>query len=43
MDAALWDVVFGFSAATFQARGHEHYLNAAFFKRVSAALPESSW
>jgi len=39
MDESLWDVVFGFSAATFESRGHEHYLNAAFFRRVSAALP----
>ena len=39
MDARLWDIVFGFSADTFAVRGHEHYLNAAFFRAVSAALP----
>ncbi|HKU16228.1 MAG TPA: GNAT family N-acetyltransferase [Steroidobacteraceae bacterium] len=39
MDARLWDIVFGFSAGTFAVRGHEHYLNAAFFRAVSAALP----
>src|SRR5690606_10385569 len=41
MDATLWDVVFGFSAATFAAHGHEHYLNVEFFKSVAAAMPES--
>jgi uncharacterized protein len=39
MDARLWDVVFGFSAGTFAVRGHEHYLNASFFRTVAAALP----
>jgi predicted N-acyltransferase len=39
MDAWLWDIVFGFSAGTFAVRGHEHYLNAQFFRTVSAALP----
>ena len=39
MDARLWDIVFGFSASTFEVRGHEHYLNAEFFRTVSAALP----
>jgi uncharacterized protein len=39
MDARLWDIVFGFSAGTFAVRGHEHYLNANFFRTVSAALP----
>jgi predicted N-acyltransferase len=39
MDAKLWQTVFGFSAGTFESRGHEHYLNAGFFKAVSAALP----
>lgn len=39
MDAPLWDVVFGFSAATFAARGHEHYLNAQFFRTVSKTMP----
>jgi predicted N-acyltransferase len=39
MDARLWDIVFGFSASTFEVRGHEHYLNAEFFRSVSAALP----
>jgi predicted N-acyltransferase len=39
MDAWLWDIVFGLSASTFTVRGHEHYLNADFFRSVSAALP----
>lgn len=39
MDRELWDIVFGFSAATFEVRGHEHYLSARFFRSVSAALP----
>ena len=39
IDARLWDIVFGFSAGTFAVRGHEHYLNAEFFRAVSAALP----
>jgi len=41
MTPALWKTVFGFSAATFESRGHEHYLNAGFFRAVSTALPES--
>lgn len=41
MDARLWDLVFGFSAATFEAHGHEHYLNVEFFRAVSAAMPEA--
>lgn len=41
MTAPLWRVVFGFSAATFESRGHEHYLNEGFFLAVSAALPDS--
>ncbi len=39
MDAGLWDIVFGFAAATFTARGHEHYLNVDFFRSIAAALP----
>jgi predicted N-acyltransferase len=39
MDARLWKIVFGFSAGTFEVRGHEHYLNVDFFRTVSAALP----
>jgi uncharacterized protein len=39
MDARLWDIVFGFSAGTFAVRGHEHYLNADFFRSVSASMP----
>jgi len=39
MDDALWEIVYGFSAATFESRGHEHYLTAAFFRRVARALP----
>ncbi len=41
MDARLWDIVFGFSAATFEAHGHEHYLNVEFFQAVSAVMPQS--
>ena len=40
MTPALWEVVFGFSAATFEAHGHEHYLSAEFFKSISATLPD---
>lgn len=36
----LWDIVFGFSATTFAMHGNEHYLSAAFFKSISASLPE---
>jgi predicted N-acyltransferase len=41
MDAALWKVVFGFSAATFAAHGNDHYLNVAFFRAVAASLPRT--
>jgi predicted N-acyltransferase len=41
LDEELWKIVFGFSAATFELRGHEHYLNVAFFQAVAAALPEA--
>ena len=41
IDGALWRYVFAFSAATFAAHGHEHYLNLEFFNAVSAAMPES--
>jgi predicted N-acyltransferase len=41
MDPRLWDLVFGFSAATFEAHGHEHYLNVDFFRAVSAVMPEA--
>jgi uncharacterized protein len=41
MDAKLWDIVFGFSAATFEAHGHEHYLNVEFFRAVSAVMPQA--
>jgi predicted N-acyltransferase len=41
MDERLWNIVFGFSAATFEAHGHEHYLNVEFFKSVAAVMPES--
>jgi predicted N-acyltransferase len=39
MTPQLWQIVFGFSAATFESRGHEHYLNEGFFRAISAALP----
>ena len=41
MDEKLWKLVFAFSAATFEAHGHEHYLNVEFFRAVSAVMPES--
>jgi predicted N-acyltransferase len=41
MDEKLWDIVFGFSAATFESHGHEHYLNVEFFRAVSAVMPQS--
>lgn len=41
IDAALWRTVFAFSASTFQARGHEHYLNVEFFERIACELPDS--
>lgn len=41
MTLELWQIVFGFSAATFETRGHEHYLNEGFFRTISAALPKS--
>lgn len=41
MDAHLWRIVFAFSAATFAAHGHEHYLNIAFFTALSAAMPDT--
>jgi predicted N-acyltransferase len=41
MDRKLWDIVFGFSAATFEAHGHEHYLNVEFFRAVSTVMPEA--
>lgn len=41
MDARLWNIVFGFSAATFESHGHEHYLNVEFFQAVSAVMPHS--
>ncbi|HEY0682111.1 MAG TPA: GNAT family N-acetyltransferase [Steroidobacter sp.] len=41
MDAKLWNIVFGFSAATFESHGHEHYLNVEFFRTVSEVMPEA--
>jgi predicted N-acyltransferase len=41
LDAALWRAVFAFSENTFQMRGHEHYLSAEFFERISRMLPDS--
>lgn len=41
MTADLWDVVFGFSAATFASHGHEHYLNVDFFRTVAAVMPQA--
>jgi predicted N-acyltransferase len=41
IDAALWRTAFQFSAATFAAHGHEHYLNAEFFMAITERMPES--
>ncbi len=41
MTADLWNVVFGFSAATFESHGHEHYLNVDFFRAVAAVMPQA--
>jgi predicted N-acyltransferase len=41
LSPALWDVVFGFAAATFESRGHEHYLTADFFRTLAAKMPSS--
>lgn len=41
MDEKLWNIVFGFSAATFESHGHEHYLNVEFFRTVSQVMPEA--
>jgi predicted N-acyltransferase len=41
MDSELWRTVFAFSSETFESRGHEHYLNLAFFERIATALPRS--
>ncbi|HKE92970.1 MAG TPA: GNAT family N-acetyltransferase [Povalibacter sp.] len=41
MTPGLWEIVFGFSARTFAQHGHEHYLNAAFFRTLCATLPDS--
>ena len=37
----LWAIVFAFSAGTFAAHGHEHYLNVDFFRAVAQALLNS--
>ncbi len=39
IDAELWDVIHGFSLNTFRRHGHDHYLTAAFFKRLAQVLP----
>ena len=39
MTPELWRIAYAFSEGTFAAHGHEHYLNAAFFIRVSESLP----
>jgi uncharacterized protein len=41
MTPQLWDIVFEFSAQTFALHGHEHYLNAGFFKTLSTSLPDT--
>ncbi len=39
IEAELWDVIHGFSLNTFRRHGHDHYLTAAFFKRLAQVLP----
>jgi predicted N-acyltransferase len=39
IDDDLWELVFAFSANTFEMRGHEHYLNADFFRAFARARP----
>jgi predicted N-acyltransferase len=39
IDPGLWDVIHAFSLNTFMRHGHDHYLTAAFFKRLSEVLP----
>ena len=41
IEPALWRTIFAFSAGTFAAHGHEHYLNVDFFRAISASLPQS--
>lgn len=41
MDAKLWEIVFGFSAGTFESHGHEHYLNLEFFRAISTVMPQA--
>lgn len=41
MDDASWGTVYEFYADTFYRHGHEPYLNLDFFKRISAAMPET--
>jgi len=41
IDDALWDTVYALSAGTFARHGHEHYLTAGFFRRLSCMLPDS--
>lgn len=41
LDPALWRTVFAFSEHTFESRGHEHYLSAEFFVRISELLPKA--
>lgn len=41
IEPALWRTVFAFSAATFAAHGHEHYLNPTFFTSLATTMPET--
>jgi predicted N-acyltransferase len=41
MDPQLWEIVFGFSAATFEAHGNEHYLNVQFFRTIAEVMPQA--
>jgi len=41
MNADDWQQAFALSANTFAHRGHEHYLNVAFFRTIASTLPDS--
>ncbi len=41
VDAALWNVLYGFYADTFHRHGHRPYLNLNFFKRIAAVMPDN--
>jgi predicted N-acyltransferase len=40
IDADQWRIAMQLSEATFHSHGHEHYLNADFFRAVATTLPD---